>query len=212
MTKDIALPGLLTAAALATAVAVVANPVMPSLPDVQIPALFPSQLVVPPAAKAAIGAAATATIPAIQTAVEGLDRTTSVVQQAVRDIADVVLPTPRVSAVRNAARSLGAVADPVRPPVRTIPLALPPIVASSALAGVQRNTNRTAAPRSGRPTVAVAPQNSAPSAAPPPMAAVSVPARQDSTPQDSTPQDSTPTAKTAPEPSQVRRQPGQRRG
>ena len=144
MTKDIALPGLLTAAALATAVAVSqsGHAVASGRAD---PRIVPAAAGRAAAAKAAIGAAATATIPAIQTAVEGLDRTTSVVQQAVRDIADVVLLTRGSPAVRNAARSLGAVADPVRPPVRTIPLALPPIVASSALAGVQRNTNRTAA-------------------------------------------------------------------
>lgn len=199
MTKDSALSSLLTAAALATAGAVVVNPIVPSLPDVQIPALFPSQRVVAPEAKVAIGSAA-ATIPAIQNAVEGLGRSTSRVEHTVHDIADGILSNPGVSELRQAVRSLAAVADPARPVARTLQIPTLPIVASSALAGVQRNIRPAAAVRVLRPNPAPAPQLPK-TAAPPPMAAVSPQA----------PQDSAPAPKATPEPSHADRHPGQRR-
>lgn len=168
MIREAALPSLATAAALATAVAVVVNPIMPSLPDIQIPAMTPSQVHVPHEVKEAVVAA----IPAVRAAVENLDRTTAGVEQTVQDVASAVLPGPGVSVFLRAAHSLAAVAAPASttpPMARFTPAPASAIVGSSDSAGIRRTTNASTAVRPVRPT----PVFSNHAATPPPMAAVS---------------------------------------
>ena len=170
MVREAAIPCLATAAALATAVAVVINPIVPSLPDVRIPALFPTQLHLAPAGKALTDSTVAAILPAIETAVKNLEREATIAQRAVAGVATTVLPDPGVVPLIRAAYALNASENPlvIAPP--TARTAAPQ--ASAGLAGAQRSANPSVAARSARLSAAMTLPPASPHLPPPAMAAV----------------------------------------